>query len=100
MPVNKIRTDRLVDFKEATDRAGQLGLTQADIAEALGIAHSTVRAGRLDASSPNYRKPPKGWRGKLSRAAYARSGELVRLAKDLGRGHLDDLLVDYRDPSA
>ena len=72
-----------MNFKEATDRAGQLGLTQAEIAEALGIAHSTVRASRLDPSSPNYRKPPAGWREKLLKAAHERGGELVRLADEL-----------------
>ena len=72
-----------VDFKEATDRAGQLGLTQAEIAEVLGIAHSTVRASRLDPSSPNYRKPPDGWKPKLMKAALERGGELAKLAEEL-----------------
>ena len=72
-----------MNFKEATDRAGQLGLTQAEIAEALDIAHSTVRASRLDPSSPNYRKPPDGWQRKLLRAATRRGGEFVKLAEEL-----------------
>ena len=75
-----------MDFKEATDRAGQLGLTQAEIAEVLGIAHSTVRASRLDPSSPNYRKPPDGWKPKLTKAARARGGELAKLAEELENG--------------
>ncbi len=73
-----------MNFKEATDRAGQLGVTQAEIAKALGIAHSTVRASRLDPSSPSYRKPPAGWREKLSVAARHRGGDLVKLAEELG----------------
>ena len=72
-----------VDFKKATDRSGELGMTHEAIAEALGVAPSTVRASRLDPSSPNYRKPPDGWREKLSKAAHDRGGELARLAEEL-----------------
>jgi len=74
-----------VNFKEATDRAGQLGLTQAEMAEALGIAPATVRASRFDPSSPNYRKPPDGWREKLSRLALDRGVELVECSRELDR---------------
>ncbi len=79
------RTARLefVNFKEATDRAGRLGLTQVEMAEALGIAPATVRASRLDPSSPNYRKPPDAWREKLSRFAQDRGVELVECAREL-----------------
>ena len=58
-------------------------MTHEAIAEALGVAPSTVRASRLDPSSPNYRKPPYGWQKKLSRAVRGRGGELVKLAEAL-----------------
>lgn len=58
-------------------------MTHEAIAEALGVAPSTVRASRLDPSSPNYRKPPDGWRKKLSKAARRRGGELASFAEEL-----------------
>ena len=58
-------------------------MTHEAIAEALGVAASTVRASRLDPSSPNYRKPPDEWRKKLSKAARGRGGDLVKLAEEL-----------------
>ena len=58
-------------------------MTHEAIAEALGVAPSTVRASRLDPSSPNYRKPPDGWREKLSKVANARVGSLGKLAEEL-----------------
>ena len=72
-----------MDFKRATDLSGQLGITHAVIAEALGVAPSTVRASRLDPSSPNYRNPPVDWRKKLMHVTRERAGELLKLAEEL-----------------
>lgn len=72
-----------MDFATATDRVGSLRVTQADIAEALGIAHSTVRAARLDPDSPNYRQPPEGWERAIAKLARQRGEDLLQLAADL-----------------
>ena len=72
-----------MDFMAVTDRMGALGVTQAEMAEALGVAASTVRAARLDPASSNYRHPPDRWRPKLLRLARERGGALQGLAEEL-----------------
>ena len=74
-----------MDFQEATDKLMARGASLADIAEALGIAYTTVRAARLDPSSSSYRPPPEGWPEKLAAFARSRGGELVKLAEQLRR---------------
>ncbi len=72
-----------MDFKTATDRLGDLGVTHAEIGAALGVAASTVRAARLDPESGSYRKPPEGWRPHLANLARTRGGRLVERAEEL-----------------
>lgn len=75
-----------MDFKEATDELGELGVTHAEIGEALGVAGSTIRAARLDTDSPNYRRPPDDWRPKLAELVEKRGGEFQDLARELREG--------------
>ena len=72
-----------MDFLTVTTNLGDLGMTQEGIASALGVSRSLVKAARLDRSSPNYRKPPDGWREKLLVAARLRGNEFVKLAEEL-----------------
>ena len=70
-------------FVEVTDTflANNVGLK--DVAEALGVSYSTVRATRLPEDSPSHRNPPEGWERALARLARERAGNLSRLAKEL-----------------
>ena len=73
-------------FTEAADELMARGVTLAEIGEALGVAHTTARAFRLDPASPSHRKPPAGWEGKLAALAERRGVELVELAGRLRGG--------------
>lgn len=75
-----------MDFKAATDRLMDKGVGLDDVADALGVAHQTVRSYRLDPESSGYRRPPDDWRPKLAALAGERGGELSKLARDLGQG--------------
>ena len=72
-----------MDFLTVTTNLGDLGMTQEEMASALGVSRSLVKAARLDPSSPNYRKAPDGWREKLLDAARLRGSEFVKLAEEL-----------------
>ena len=73
-----------MDFQEATDKLMARGASLAEIADALGIAYTTVRAARLDPDSSSYRPPPGDWAPKLAAFARDRGGELQALAQELG----------------
>ncbi|MGH7573663.1 MAG: hypothetical protein ACREM1_00820 [Longimicrobiales bacterium] len=75
-----------MDFVQATDRLMAAGITLQEMAEALGVAHNTVRVARLDPASPSYRRPPAEWRRVLSRLAWGRGGDLMKIADQLERG--------------
>ena len=70
-------------FVEFTDRlmANNVGLQE--VAEALNVSYSTVRATRLPEASSSRRAPPKGWERALAKLARQRGGELVKLAEEL-----------------
>lgn len=72
-----------MDFKEATTRLGELGLTHEEIGDALGLAAATIRAARLNPDSPSYRRPPEDWRPKLQELARGRGGSFEELAEEL-----------------
>ena len=72
-----------MDFQEATDKLMAHGAPLGDIAEALGIAYTTIRAARLSPRSLSYRPPPDGWKPKLVAFAREKGGELVKLAEEL-----------------
>jgi hypothetical protein len=74
-----------MDFVRATDRLMAAGVTLQEVADALGVAHNTVRVARLDPASPSYRRPPEGWGPVLAQLALERGGELAKLAEQLGR---------------
>lgn len=68
-----------MDFKEATDVLLDVGVTADEIGEALGLAGQTVRAMRLDPSSPSYRRPPDDWRLPIARLLMKREKELGKI---------------------
>lgn len=72
-----------MDFKEATDRATRACITLADVGEATGVSHQTVRRARLDPSTDSYRPPPDGWESAIAKLARERAGGLVELAEEL-----------------
>ncbi len=69
-----------MDFHEATDHLMRAGVTLAEVADALGVVHGTVRQARLDPGAASYRRPPKGWRPALEELARARGETLRKLA--------------------
>jgi len=74
-----------MDFIGATDALMAAGVTLPEIAEALGVQYSTVRAWRLPVSSPSYRRPPTEWRVQLAALAATRGGDLRALAMEIKR---------------
>lgn len=79
-----------MDFKTATDRLMEAGVSAGEIADALGLAAQTVRAMRLDPSSPSYRRAQPGWRKELAPLARSKGRELgdklEALARELEEG--------------
>jgi transcriptional regulator with XRE-family HTH domain len=71
-----------VEFREAMD---ELGLTAADVADALGVTPQTVRQMRMDPSAAGYRTPPEAWPAVLAKLARARGGEMQKLADRIER---------------
>lgn len=78
-------TDNM-DFVQATDQLMAAGITLQEMAEALGVAHNTVRVARLDPASSSYRRPPAEWRAVLARLARRRGGDLLKLADKIEKG--------------
>ena len=72
-----------MDFKEATDTAIKTCITLADIAEAAGVPHQSLRRARLDPGTDSYRPPPTNWEPAIAKLARDRAGELVKLAAEL-----------------
>lgn len=72
-----------MDFKTATDRLMKKGVRLEDVADALGVAHQTVRGYRLDPGASGYRRPPDNWRPKLAELLEKRGGDLQDLAREL-----------------
>ncbi len=72
-----------MDFPTLTTNLSKLGMTQEEMASALGVSRALVRAARLDPSSANYRKPPAGWHDKLVDAARLRGREFLKLVEEL-----------------
>ena len=72
-----------MDFKKATDRATRTCITLADIGDATGVTHQTVRRARLDPSTDSYRPPPDGWQSAIAKLARERAAELLELAEEL-----------------
>lgn len=72
-----------MSFVETTDRlmANSVGLRE--IADALGVSYSTVRATRLPAESSSHRNPPVGWEKAMAKLARERGGELLKVAEEL-----------------
>lgn len=74
-----------MDFREATDRLIEKGISLADIAEGLGLSYSSVKQARIDRSSASFRNPPAGWPVALAKLVRTRRKELAGLAEELER---------------
>ena len=72
-----------MDFKEATDRLLEAGVTLRDLADEAGVDHDTLRRSRLDPTTRSYRPPPSNWRKALAELARRKGGTLTQLAKQL-----------------
>lgn len=72
-----------MEFRKATDRASGTCISLADLADAVGVPHQSLRRARLDRDSPSYRQPPAGWERALAKLARKRARELDRLAEEL-----------------
>lgn len=71
-----------MDFTEATKLAKRW-ITDADIAEACGVAVVSVRSARLDPASDSSRPPPKGWEKALAKLLRERAKGAEQLAEEL-----------------
>ena len=72
-----------MDFKEATDRLLEGGVTLRDLADEAGVDHDTLRRSRLDPTTRSYRPPPSNWREALAALAKRKGRGLQQLAKQL-----------------
>jgi len=71
------------DFVTATDDLMAAGVRLEEIADALGVAHQTVRGYRLAPNASGYRRPPEGWQERLIRFAEERGKKFQLLRRDL-----------------
>lgn len=72
-----------MQFKGATDRLLEAGVTLPELAEEIGCSAGLLRQARLDPDASSYRSPPDGWREAAARVARRRGGDLCELAEDL-----------------
>ena len=72
-----------MSFVEITDRLMASNVGLQEIAEALNVSYSTVRATRLSPSSPSHRNPPDGWERAVAKLVRKKGGELAKLAEEL-----------------
>jgi len=72
-----------MNFVQATSRLIE-SITLEDVANEIGVSHGLLRLSRLDPSNPAYRPPPSAWQAAVARLAKRRSGDLERLAVQLG----------------
>jgi len=71
-----------MDFKRATGLLSKT-VTQAEIADAAGVSHHSIRQARLDREHPGYRSPPAGWESAVAKLARSRAAELLKLSEAL-----------------
>ena len=67
-----------MEFTEATDRIISC-CSLRDVAEALGVSHSSVKQARLPEESTGYRRPPPRWRATCARLARKRAAERLHV---------------------
>jgi hypothetical protein len=72
-----------VDFREATGRLIELGVTLREMADAMGVSHSLLVQARMDPSTKGHRNPPDQWREALREIAVKRGKSFAELAKKL-----------------
>jgi hypothetical protein len=72
-----------VDFREATGKLIDLGVTLREMADAMGVSHSLLVQARMDSSASGYRKPPDQWREVLRDIARRRGKAFAELARKL-----------------
>lgn len=71
-----------MDFVEAMERLKR-GVTDDEIANAVGVSTNTIRRTRADPATRNFRPAPAGWERVLARLAGHRAEELQRLKHEL-----------------
>lgn len=74
-----------MDFREATGRLIELGVTLREMAEAMGVSHSLLVQARMQPSAKGHRKPPNRWREALLSIARERGRAFTGLADELER---------------
>lgn len=75
-----------MDFKAATDRLMQLGVTLDEVAVAFGVARNSINRWRMPAGNRNARTVPPTWRDTLLTLACGRRDALDNFAVELERG--------------
>lgn len=72
-----------MEFKDATTKLMDAGVTLPELADEIGCSISALRQARMDPESEHYRSPPDGWREGVQTLARQRGGTLCGLADDL-----------------
>jgi hypothetical protein len=74
-----------VDFRGATGKLIELGVTLREMADAMGVSHSLLVQARMHPSAKGHRNPPDQWREALQGIAAKRGKAFAELAKKLER---------------
>lgn len=72
-----------MDFREATDRLMEVGVTMKELAQEIGCSRDAVDRARMNPESEHYRNPPPGWREATAAIARRRGGELCEFADEV-----------------
>ena len=74
-----------MDFRDATGKLIELGVTLREMADAMGVSHSLLIQARMHPSAKGHRRPPDQWRKVLRALAAKRGKAFAELAKELER---------------
>jgi hypothetical protein len=74
-----------VDFREATGKLIELGVTLREMADAMGVSHSLLVQARMQHTAKGHRNPPDQCLNVLRDLADRRFNDFAELAKKLER---------------
>lgn len=74
-----------MDFREATGKLIELGVTLREMAGAMGVSHSLLVQARMHPTAKGYRNAPDQWREALRGIAAKRGKAFTELARRLER---------------
>ena len=72
-----------MEFKEATDRLIDAGVSIADLAREMKVSEQALRQARLSPAAKGYRKPPDGWKAAVIKLTSERARMLFQIGNRL-----------------